>query len=80
MQKGTEKLILQKEIKYGLYPGREVVLSDASTISETRLGLYLIENALYTLQVSMDANNGSIRAAEKFLNSFKLLAYADGGL
>jgi hypothetical protein len=80
IQKGKAKLIHQKEITYGLYPGKEVVLSDASENSESRLRLYLIENALYTLRVSMDADNRSIRAAEKFLNSFKLLAYADGKL
>lgn len=76
LQEESGKIIHQNKITYGLYPGKEIILSDENSDTQSRLRLYLIENALYTLQVSMDANSVSLRAAEKFLNSFKLLTYA----
>jgi hypothetical protein len=71
------KLISQKEISYGLFPGREVRVDYKQGLAEIKCRIYLVESTLYTLMVTSAAQKRDNPARDFFLNSFKLLEYAD---
>ncbi len=70
------KLLSEKEISYGLFPGREVRLDYKQGLAEIKCRIYLVESTLYTLQVTSPAQRNDNKARDVFLNSFKLMEYA----
>lgn len=66
----------EKNIVYGLFQGKEVRLDYQEGMAEIKFRCYLIGNALYTLKVTSVDHNANNKAREYFLNSFKLLTYA----
>lgn len=66
------KLISEKPITIGKFPGREVKVDYAEGVAIIRMRLYLVNNKMYILQtITLTAkdNNASIN---EFLNSFQL--------
>lgn len=74
----TEQGVLRAnhDILYGLYPGKECIISVQGGMGEIKCRLYLIENTVYQLQVYTPINNLDNKARNYYLNSFKLLSYA----
>lgn len=69
-------LISEKNIAYGLFPGKEVLLDYNHGLAEIKCRLYLVDNKLYTLKVTYIPRNNHNKPRDFFLNSFKLLEYA----
>lgn len=74
MEEGVMKT--KNEIVYGLYPGREITAGTDKGLTELKCRLYLVENTLYIIKVSTAYQNSGNSSGDVFLNSFKLLAYA----
>jgi len=70
------KIIYQKDISYGLFPGKEVKVDYQNGLAEIKYRFYLVDNTLYILQVISSSQNSANKAQDVFLNSFKLLVYA----
>ena len=70
------RIISQRSISYGLFPGKEIRVDYENGLAEIKCRLYLVENTLYSLQVTSAAQNKKNKARDFFLNSFKLLEYA----
>ena len=69
-------IISEENVDYGLYPGKEVSLNFQEGMAEIKFRLYLIGNTLYTLKVTSVSNSTNNKSREYFLNSFKLITYA----
>ena len=73
------KLISEKTIAYGLFPGKEIRLDYENGLAEIKCRLYLVKNTLYALKVTSATQKRENKARDFFLNSFKLLEYASAG-
>ena len=73
-----EKGILMKNapIVYGLYPGRVLTIVTSQWTMDIRCRMYLIENAVYLIRVTSPNIPETDKAVNYYLNSFKLLSYA----
>jgi hypothetical protein len=66
------KLLSEKNISIGKYPGREIKVDYGDGVAFIRMRLYLVKNKMYILQtitLTEKDNNASIN---EFLNSFQL--------
>ena len=75
LSQAAGKLISDTEISYGKFPGRDwKALTDRGLI---RTRMYLVHNRMYALQAvlpeSAENEEGTQKAVNRFLNSFKLL-------
>lgn len=75
MARKDASLISEKEITYGLYPGREIRAKLGNFTAQT--SLYLVKQRLYNLSAFAPAELADIKevgsAVQRFLGSFKLL-------
>jgi hypothetical protein len=70
-------LMTEKDIAYGLFPGKEVKMDYQNGMADIKCRLYLVDNVLYTLKVTSPSKSDANKTREYFLNSFKLIKYAD---
>jgi hypothetical protein len=69
--KGEKKVLADKDIKLGTYPGRELkVATEPGSVYWTRL--YQVGPRYYQLIVSGPRDAATTKAAEKFFGSFKV--------
>lgn len=76
MKKESGVIKSKLDIVYGLYPGKEVIASTQNGLAELKCRFYLVENTLYMLHVTSSYQSSGNKAGDYFLNSFKLLVYA----
>lgn len=69
----------KNDIVYGLYPGKEITAGTQSGLVEIKCRMFLVENRLYLLKVTSNYQSAGNKATDVFLNSFKLLSYAQSG-
>lgn len=74
-----EKATLQStmDIVYGLYPGKEFVISTNQGATVIHYRLYLVNGTIYQLSVKDTDPGAGLKAANFYFNSFKLLSYAN---
>jgi len=66
------KLADEKDIKLGDHPGREILIDVAGGKRLFRARVYLVEQRLYQVVVFGSKEAATSKAADKFLDSFKL--------
>ena len=71
------KLVAEKDIAYGLFPGKEVSMDYQNGMADIKCRVYLVDNVLYTLKVTSPSKSDVNKSREYFLNSFKLIKYAE---
>jgi hypothetical protein len=65
------KLVSEKKIKLGTYPGRELVF-ELENKGQVRQRVYAVKDKLYQLLVSGPREQTTSKDADRFLDSFKL--------
>ncbi len=70
-------LVAEMDIAYGLFPGKEVSMDYQNGMAAIKCRVYLVDNVLYTLKVTSPTKNDVNKSREYFLNSFKLIKYAE---
>ena len=65
-------LASEKDIKLGEYPGREIQIDVANGNRLFRVRAYLVDQRLYQVVILGTKENATSKAADKFLDSFKL--------
>ena len=66
------KLLTEKTIQVGEYPGREVLIDYPAGGAIVKLRLVLVKNIVYLIEVMTDAKKVANESSEKFFNSFQL--------
>jgi len=66
------KLANEKDIKLGVHPGREIQIDVANGKQLFRVRVYLVDQRLYQVVILGTKEHATSKAADKFLDSFKL--------
>jgi hypothetical protein len=67
------KLLSEKKVKLGSYPGREVKIDFQDGLAIIRMRLYLVENKMYILETITETKKDNNKDIAKFMDSFELL-------
>ncbi len=67
------KLLSEKIIQLGKYPGREVRIDFKNGLAVICIRVYLVENSLYMLQTITETNKDFNKSIKQFMNSFELV-------
>jgi hypothetical protein len=67
------KLLSEKEISIGTYPGREVKIDYPEGAAIITVRMYLVENKMYMLETITDKKKDSNASITKFMDSFALI-------
>lgn len=66
------KLISQKDINYGLHPGREAKIDFQNGTAIINVRLYLVANNMYMIQTITETKKDNNASIKKFMDSFKI--------
>ena len=67
------KLLSEKDIAIGKYPGREAKIDYKEGVAIITIRLYLVENKLYMLETIAETQKDPNASITKFMNSFALI-------
>jgi len=67
------KLLSEKEIKIGEYPGREINIDFKDGMAVIRMRLYLVKNKMYMLQTITETKKDFNKSITRFMDSFELI-------
>jgi hypothetical protein len=67
------KLLSEKDISIGKYPGREVKVDYKEGYAVITIRLYLVKNRMYMLEAITKTTKDANASLAKFMNSFKLV-------